>query len=191
MMSLATRYLGLELKNPLIASASPLNSKLDNIRRLEDAGVAAIVLPSLFQEQIEAEAEARLSLMDTYAESSPEASSYFHASIAGPYAVGPERYLDLVRRAKEAVAIPVIASLNGSSQAGWTDHAWLIEQAGAAALELNMYHVPVNLFESSFDVEARHGEVVRAVCGSIEIPVAVKLTPYISSFAHFASAIVD
>src|SRR5208283_883638 len=145
MMSLATTYLGLELKNPLVASASPLNGRLDNIRHLEDAGVAAIVLPSLFQEQIEAEAEARLSFVDAYADSSPEAPSYFHASIAGPYAVRPDRYLELVRRASEAVSIPIIASLNGSSPTGWTEQAWLIEQAGATALELNMYHIPVDL----------------------------------------------
>src|ERR1019366_636543 len=144
MMSLATSYLGLELKNPLVASASPLNSKLDNIRRLEDAGVAAIVLPSLFQEQIEADAEARLSFV-------------------GAYAVRPDRYLDLVRRAREAVSIPIIASLNGSSRAGWIDHAWLMEQAGATALELNMYHIPVDPLESGIDVEARYLEIIRAV----------------------------
>ena len=190
-MSLATSYLGLELNNPLVASASPLNGKLENIRRLEDAGVAAIVLPSLFQEQIEAEAEARLSLVEAYADSSPEAPSYFHASIAGPYAVRPDRYLDLVRRATEAVSIPIIASLNGSSHAGWIDHARLIEQAGAAALELNMYHIPVDPFESGRDVEARYVEIVGTVCGSIALPVAVKVTPYLSSFGHFAGTLVE
>src|SRR3954447_2394630 len=102
-MSLFTRYLGLELANPLVASASPLNNKLDNIRRLEDAGAAAIVLPSLFQEQIEAEAEARLSFVQAHADSSPEAQTYFHASVGGPYGLRPDRYLDLVRRAKAAV----------------------------------------------------------------------------------------
>jgi dihydroorotate dehydrogenase (fumarate) len=191
MMSLATSYLGLELKNPLVASASPLNSKLDNIRRLEDAGVAAIVLPSLFQEQIEADAEARLSFVDAYADSSPEASSYFHASIVGPYAVRPDRYLDLVRRAREAVSIPIIASLNGSSRAGWIDHAWLMEQAGATALELNMYHIPVDPLESGIDVEARYLEIIRAVRGSIELPISVKVTPYLSSLGHFAATIVE
>src|SRR6185312_6817234 len=107
-MSLCTRYLGLDLANPLVASASPLNNKLDNIRRLEDAGAGAIVLPALFQEQIEAEAEARLSLVAAYEDSSPEARSYFRAPVAGPYGLRPDHYLDLVRRAKEAVAIPVI-----------------------------------------------------------------------------------
>ena len=135
-MSLATNYLGLELSNPLVASASPLNNKLDNIRRLEDAGAGAIVLPSLFQEQIEAETEARISLMEAYADSSPEARSYFHASVGGPYGLRPDRYLDLVRRAREAVAIPVIASLNGCSRAEWIDHARLLEEAGASGLVL-------------------------------------------------------
>jgi dihydroorotate dehydrogenase (fumarate) len=190
-MSLATSYLGLELNSPLVASASPLNSNLGNLRRLEDAGAAAIVLPSLFQEQIEAEAEALESRVDAHAESSPEARSYFPAAIDGPYGVRPDRYLDLVRRAKEAVSIPIIASLNGSSRAGWIDHARLIEQAGAAALELNMYHIPADLFESGRDVEARYTDIVQAVCGSIALPVSIKLTPYLSSFGHFATTLVE
>jgi dihydroorotate dehydrogenase (fumarate) len=190
-MSLATSYLGLNLKNPLVASASPLNHKLDNIRRLEDAGAAAIVLPSLFQEQIEAEAEARMSRVEAYADSSPEARSYFDVSVGGPYGVGPTRYLDLVRRAKEAVSIPIIASLNGSSRAGWIDHARLIEEAGAAAIELNMYHIPADLFESGREVEARYTDIVGAVYRSITLPVAVKLTPYISSLGDFAMTLVE
>lgn len=190
-MSLATTYLGLELKNPLVASASPLNNNLDNIRRLEDAEAAAIVLPSLFQEQIEADAEARSSRMDIYADSSPEARSYFPTVIGGPYGLRPDRYLDLLRRAKEAVAIPIIASLNGSSRAGWIDHARLIEEAGAAALELNMYHIPADLLESGRDVEARYTDIVQAVCGSIALPVSIKLTPYLSSFGHFAKTLVE
>jgi dihydroorotate dehydrogenase (fumarate) len=190
-MSLATRYLGLELSNPLVASASPLNNKLDNIRRLEDAGAGAIVLPSLFQEQIEAEAEARMSLVEAYADSSPEARSYFHASVGGPYGLRPDRYLELVRRAKEAVAIPVIASLNGSSRAGWIDHARLLEEAGAAAIELNLYHIPIDLFESGAEVEARHTDIVRAVYRSIALPLAVKLTPYVSSPGDLAMTLVE
>jgi dihydroorotate dehydrogenase (fumarate) len=190
-MSLATKYLGLELSNPLVASASPLNNRLDNIRRLEDAGAGAIVLPSLFQEQIEAEAEARMSLVDAYADSSPEACSYFHTSAGGPYGLRPDRYLDLVRRAKEAVAIPVIASLNGSSRAGWIDHAKLIEEAGAAAIELNLYHVPADLFESGREVEARYIDIVHAVTRSIALPVAVKLTPYVSSPGDLAMTLVE
>jgi dihydroorotate dehydrogenase (fumarate) len=190
-MLLATKYLGLSLKNPLVASASPLNSKLDNLRRLEDAGAAAIVLPSLFQEQIESETEAREARVDVYAESSPEALSYFPAAASGPYGMRPERYLDLVRRGTEAVSIPIIASLNGSSRAGWIEYARLIEQAGAKAIELNLYHVPTDLLESGRDIEVRYTEIVQAVCGSIELPVAVKLTPYLSSIGHFAATLVE
>jgi dihydroorotate dehydrogenase (fumarate) len=190
-MSLATKYLGLTLKNPLIASASPLNGKLDNFRRLEDAGAAAIVLPSLFQEQIEAESEAQEARVTIHGESSPEAQSYFPAAISGPYGVRPERYLDLIRRGTEAVAIPVIASLNGSSRAGWIDYARLVEQAGATALELNMYHIPTDPLESGRDVEARYVEIADAVCGSVGLPVAVKLTPYLSSIGHFAETLAE
>jgi dihydroorotate dehydrogenase (fumarate) len=190
-MSLATQYLGLALASPLVASASPLNSKLDNLRRLEDAGAAAIVLPSLFQEQIEAEAEVQASRIDVYADSSPEAQSYFPAAVSGPYGVRPERYLDLIRRGREAVSIPIIASLNGSSPAGWMEYARLVEQAGAAALELNMYHVPTDLIESGRDIEARYVNIVRAVCGSVALPVSIKLTPYVSSIGHFATTLVE
>jgi dihydroorotate dehydrogenase (fumarate) len=188
-ISMATRYLGLALKNPVMASASPLNSKLDNIRRLEDAGAAAVVLPSLFQEQIEAEADAHDDLMSAYANSSPEAQTYFPASISGPYGLGPHLYLDFVRRARDAVGVPVIASLNGSSKAGWVEYAKLIEQAGAAALELNMYHVPTDLSESGRDIEARYSDIVGAVCSSVTLPVSVKLTPYLSSIGHFANTL--
>jgi dihydroorotate dehydrogenase (fumarate) len=189
-MSLATPWLGLTLRNPLVASASPFTGKLDNLRRLEDAGAGAVVLPSLFQEQIEAEAAARDSRMDFYAESSPEALSYFPASSKGPYGLGPEHYLNLVRRGTEAVSIPIIASLNGSSRAGWIEYARLIEQAGAAALELNMYHVPTDLTESGRDIEGRYIDIVEGICGSIGLPVSVKLTPYLSSIGHFAATLV-
>jgi dihydroorotate dehydrogenase (fumarate) len=190
-MLLATQYLGLTLTSPLVASASPLSSKLDNLRRLEDAGAGAIVLPSLFQEQIEAEAEIEASRVDVYADSSPEAQSYFPVAANGPYGVRPERYLDLIRRGKEAVSIPIIASLNGSSPAGWMEYSRLIEQAGAAALELNMYHVPTDLLESGRDIEARYIEIVQAVCGSVAVPVSIKLTPYLSSIGHFAATLVE
>lgn len=189
-MSLATVYLGLHLKNPLVASASPLNAKLDNLRRLEDAGAAAIVLPSLFQEQVEREEAANEQRMLAYADSSPEAMTYFPAAVAGPYGLVPERYLDLVRRGSEAVDIPVIASLNGSSKAGWIEYAGLVEAAGADAIELNMYHIPADLLESGRDIEARYIDIVDAVCRSVEVPVSVKLTPYLSSIGHFATTLV-
>ena len=189
-MSLATTYLGLRLKNPLVASASPLSAKLDTLRRLEDAGAGAIVLPSLFQEQVEQEEVANEARTLAYADSSPEAMTYFPQASAGPYGLAPERYLDLVRRGSEATGIPVIASLNGSSKAGWIEYAGLIEQAGAAAIELNMYHVPADLLESGREIEARYVEIVDAVCHSVALPVSVKLTPYLSSIGHFATTLV-
>jgi dihydroorotate dehydrogenase (fumarate) len=189
-MSLTTSYLGLALKNPLVASASPWNAKLDNLRRLEDAGAAAIVLPSLFQEQIEAEAETQASRVDAYAESSPEATSYFPAAETGPYGLVPERYLDLLRRGKDAVSIPLIASLNGSSRAGWIEYARLVTQAGAKAIELNMYHVPTDLLESGREIEARYTDIVGAVCAATTLPVSVKLAPFLSAIGHFATTLV-
>ncbi len=190
-MQLETRYIGLTLKNPLIASASPLNCKIGNLRRLEDAGAAAIVLPSLFEEQIEAETGFQASRAEGLLSRPPEALSYFPAAANGPYGLYPERYLDLVRRGKDAVSIPVIASLNGSSRAGWIRYAKLLEQAGAAALELNMYHVPTNLLESGRDIEAHYCDIVRAVCSSVGIPVSVKLTPNLSAIGHFAGTLVE
>lgn len=190
-MPLTTKYLGLTLKNPLVASPSPLNSKLDNLRQLEDAGAAAIVLPSLFQEQIEAESENHASRIEACANSSPEALSYFPAAAHGPYGMYPERYLDLVKRAKEAVSVPIIASLNGSTRAGWVEYATLMEQAGAAAIELNMYHVPTDLTEAGVDIEARYCDIVRAVSSSVTCPVAVKLTPYLSAVGNCAVNLVQ
>ena len=188
---LATRYLGLELKNPLIASASPLNGQLDHLRRLEDAGAGAIVLPSLFREQIEADDETHQTLIGVGANNSPEAQSYFPASISGPYGIGPDRYLDLVRRSRDAVSVPVIASLNGSSKAGWVEFAELIEEAGAQAIELNMYNVPTDLLESSAHIEARYSEIVTAICSSVALPISIKLTPYLSAIGHFALSLVE
>jgi dihydroorotate dehydrogenase (fumarate) len=188
-MSLTTQYLGLTLKNPIVASASPLNNSVDNLRELEDAGAGAIVLPSLFQEQIEAEAANRASRLAAGAESSPAALSCFPAAANGPYGMYPERYLDLIRRGKDAVGIPVIASLNGSSRADWIEYARLIEQAGAAALELNMYLVPTNLLETGRDIEAHYLDIVRGVCGCVGLPISVKLTPYLSAIGNFATTL--
>jgi dihydroorotate dehydrogenase (fumarate) len=175
----------------LVASASPLNAKIENLRRLEDAGAAAIVLPSLFQEQVEAEAASHEDRTGGTGESSPEALSYFPAAATGPYGLAPHRYLDLIRRGTEAVTVPLIASLNGSSRAGWTDYARQIAQAGASALELNMYHVPTDLLESGSDVEARFIGIVDDVCRSVTIPVSVKLTPNLSSVGHFTQTLVE
>jgi dihydroorotate dehydrogenase (fumarate) len=189
--SLATTYLGLKLENPLIASASPLNAGLDHLKRLEDAGAGAIVLPSLFEEQIEHLAETHDALIAAHANNSPEAQTYFPAAISGPYGLGPQNYLDLVRRSRESLAIPVIASLNGASKSGWTSYAIQLEQAGAVAIELNMYHVPADLLESGQDVEARYAGIVAAVCGAVSIPVSIKLTPQLSAIGHFALTLVE
>jgi dihydroorotate dehydrogenase (fumarate) len=190
-MSLTTTYLGLTLKSPLVASASPLGGKLDNLRRLEDAGAAAIVLPSLFQEQIEADEGARQGQIEATSNSSPEALSYFPAGAAGPYGIGPEPYLDLIRRGSEAVSIPIIASLNGSTRAGWIEYGRAIDQAGAAAIELNLYHVPADLAESGRAVEDRYVDIVAAICSDVAVPVSVKLTPFLSSIGHFATVLAD
>lgn len=189
-MDLTTKYLGLTLSSPIVASASPLNAKLANLRRLEDAGAAAIILPSLFEEQIEADEKAHQWRVEAYSDSSPEAQSYFPSTVTGPYGIGPERYLDLVRRGCEEVAIPIIASLNGSTLAGWTEYARAIEQAGAAAIELNLYHVPADLTESGRDVEARYLGIIAAIRAEIAIPISVKLTPFLSSIGHFATETV-
>jgi dihydroorotate dehydrogenase (fumarate) len=178
-MDLATRYLGLTLKHPLIASASPLTGGFDNLRRLEDAGAAAIVLPSIFEEQIEYEAAELERLTEIGADSFPEASSYFPTSAS--FAEGPHRYLELIHRAHEALAIPVIASLNGITGNGWTHYAGLIQQAGASALELNTFFVPVAAALDGGAIEQRQVDVLRAVKQAVTLPVAVKLSPYFSA----------
>jgi len=190
-MDLTTRYMGLELKNPLVASASPLTGNLDDIRSLEDAGAAAIVLPSLFEERIDAEARAHEVQTATGLESSPEALSHFPES-EGP---GPEQYLDLIGRAVAAVDIPIVASLNGTTDEGWTGYAKLIEEAGAAALELNVYFIPTDIAMTGGEVEQRYLEVLRQVRRTIALPLAMKLGPYFSSIgqtaAQFAAAGAD
>lgn len=184
-MNLATRYLGLPLKNPLIASSSPLTLDLGNIRRLEDCGAAAVVLPSLFEEDIEAEIASIERLAGATADSFAEALSYFPSAAAG--GAGPERHLDVIRRARQAVDIPVIASLNGVTAAGWTRYAHLVEEAGAHAIELNVFFVPADVRERGGDVEQRHVEVLAAVKNAVDIPVAVKLSPYFSAIGNFAT----
>jgi dihydroorotate dehydrogenase (fumarate) len=190
-MSLSTAYLGLTLKSPLVASASPLNSRLDNIRRLEDAGVAAIVFPSLFQEQIEADAQTHGSRMQAHAESSPEALSYFPAALTTPYGFYPAEYLERLRRAKAATSIPVIGSLNGSSLSGWVEYARHIQDAGADALELNLQHVPADLTETGRDIEKSYLSILEAVRHAVTIPVSVKLTPYLTSIGQFAATLAE
>ena len=185
-MDLTTRYMGLELKNPLVASASPLNAELGNIRRLEDSGAAAIVLPSIFEEQIEAEMRHYATLTTAGVESSPEAQSYFPKSEEP----GPQQYLDLIRRAVAAVDIPIIGSLNGTTDEGWIAYAKLIEEAGASGLELNVYFIPTDLSLTGRDVEQRYLEILREVRKAIDIPVAIKLGPYFSSMGQIAMEFV-
>jgi dihydroorotate dehydrogenase (fumarate) len=188
-MDLTTRYLGLTLKNPLVASASPLTGDLGNLRRLEDCGAAAVVLPSIFEEAIEAEAAEAERLTIAHGESFAEALSYFPAAIG--YGPGPHAYLDLIRRAREAVAIPVIASLNGISHAGWRDYARLVEEAGASAIELNAYFIASDLSLSGREIEIRYIETLKSVKGAVAIPVAVKLPPYFSALGHMAMALAE
>ncbi len=183
-MDLTTRYLGLELRNPLVAGAGPLTGELDNIRRLEDAGVGAVVLPSVFEEQIEQEQhlidEFTTAGVDSYA----EALSYFPAQTV--YAMDPERYVDLVQRAVKAVDIPVVASLNGVTDQGWINYARRIEEAGASAIELNIYFIPSDLALSGREVEQRYLDVLKAVKETVTCPVAVKIGPYFSAIGHMA-----
>lgn len=183
-MDLSTRYLGLSLAHPLVAGASPMVDDLDTVRRLEDAGAAALVMHSLFEEQITREASGSLRDLELHADSHPEARSYFPD--AGAFALGPEAYLEQIRRIKQAVEVPLIASLNGTTPSGWLDHARVMEIAGADALELNVYYLPTDPQESAAIVEKRTLDVIRAVKSELRIPVAVKLSPYFSSLGHFA-----
>jgi len=181
-MNLATRYLGLELKNPLVAGAGPLNGELDNIRRLEDLGAAAVVLPSIFEEQIQQEQETIERLIATGIDNYSEALTYFPGQAA--YAIAPGRYVELVERAAKAVDIPVIASLNGVTDQGWLDYARQAEEAGASAIELNIYFIPSDLELSGREVELRYIDIVKAVRRAVKIPVAVKIGPHFSSIGH-------
>jgi dihydroorotate dehydrogenase (fumarate) len=183
-MELATSYMGLQLRNPLVASASPLSYTLDGVRRLADAGVGAIVLYSLFEEQLREEEARRAQIVDGPAESFPEALDYVPAVVKED--AGPSRYLSLVERAAAAVDIPVIASLNGVTPEGWTDYARSMQDAGAAAIELNIYYLPGDPDISGGDVEQRHLDVLRRVKAAVTVPVAVKLSPYFSSFGELA-----
>jgi len=183
-MDLTTKYMGLELRNPLIASASPLSNTIAGIRQLAGAGIGAIVLYSLFEEQLRREAEQNAARSNAGTESFAESLSYFPSSADAD--TGPRRYLSLLERAVAAVDVPVIASLNGTTAGGWTDYAIALEQAGAAAIELNIYHPLGNPILSGRDVEQRHIQVLTTVKAVVSVPVAVKLHPYFSSTAEMA-----
>src|ERR1039457_53152 len=183
-MDLSTSYLGLTLRNPLVASASPLSNTLDGVRRLADAGVGAGVLYSLFEEQVRQEAERNARLADAGTDSFAESLSYFPADAdADP---GPRRYLSLLERAAAAVDIPVIGSLNGVTPGGWTSYAREMQDAGAAAIELNIYYIPGDPQMTGREVEQRHIDILRQVKEAVSLPVAVKLSPHFSSTGEIA-----
>jgi dihydroorotate dehydrogenase (fumarate) len=183
-IDLSTNYLGLKLKNPLVASSSPMCGDIGNIRRLEDAGAAAVVLQSLFEEQIEHESDELDRYIDAASEVGAESTTHFPE--LQHRVMGPETYLAHIVKCKQAVKIPVIASLNGTSLGGWLSYAKQMEQAGADALELNIYYIPVSAEVSGEQVEQQYIDLVKAVKAEARIPVAVKLGPYFSSMAHMA-----
>ncbi len=184
MIDLSTDYLGLALRNPLVASASPLCQDIDNIRRMEDAGAGAVVLHSLFEEQIEIESRALEQAFHNEAEGYAESPTFFPDLPS--YDLGPDAYVEHVRKARAAVRIPVIASLNGITLGGWTRYAKYIEEAGADALELNVYYIPADPDQSGSQVEQKYVDLVSAIRKAISIPIAVKLGPYFSSPANIA-----
>jgi dihydroorotate dehydrogenase (fumarate) len=183
-MEFATSYMGLKLRNPLVASASPLSYTLDGVRRLADAGIGAIVMFSLFEEQVREEEARRALLIDGPAESFPEALDYMPAIVKDD--PGPASYLSLLERAATSVDVPVIASLNCVTPEGWTDYARAMQDAGAAAIELNIYYLPGDPQVSGSDVEQLHIDILRHVKSAVTVPVAVKLSPFFSSFGEIA-----
>lgn len=184
MLDLTTQYLGMQLRTPLVASASPLSHEIENIRRLEDAGASAVVLYSLFEEQLRQESRELDYFLSAGTESFAESLSYFPE--ASEYHLGPEEYLEHIRKAKEAVKIPVIASLNGSSVGGWIQYATQIEEAGADALECNIYWIVTNPDAASAEVEQHYLDILLAVKAAVHIPVAVKLSPFFSNISNMA-----
>jgi dihydroorotate dehydrogenase (fumarate) len=189
MVDLSTTYLGLELKNPVVASASPISKKLDGIRSLEDAGAAGVVMYSLFEEQIVHESLALDHFLSRGTDTFAEAQSYFPD--LQHYNLGPEEYLSLIHKAKQAVNIPIIGSLNGVSTGGWIDYAKKIEQAGADALELNVYYIPTDAGLTSLEMEQSYVDLVRDVHDQIHIPLAIKLSPFFTALPNLCSRLVN
>ncbi|MBI3194139.1 MAG: dihydroorotate dehydrogenase-like protein [Ignavibacteriae bacterium] len=183
-MDLKTTYLGIPLKNPLIPSSGPLSHSVDSMKRLEDAGAGAVVMYSLFEEQIAHEAAELDHYLSFGTESFAESLTYFPNF--GEYNLGPDEYVELLRKAKQSLEIPVIASLNGITVGGWINYASKLEQAGADAIELNVYYIPTDPLLTGADVEERYIEVLSAVKRAVKIPVAMKLSPFFSSFANMA-----
>jgi len=189
MTDLSTTYLGLTLKNPLVASASPLSKKLDRAKKLEEAGISAIVMYSLFEEQIIQESLELDHFLNRGSESFSEALSYLPDG--GLYGISPEKYLNQVAGLKKALTVPVIGSLNGVSKGGWTNYARKIEEAGADALELNLYFIPTELDMTSSNIEDMQVELVAEVKSAIKIPLAVKISPFVTSIPNFVKRLVD
>ena len=181
-MNLATTYMGIPLSSPMIVGSSPLTEDLDLVKRLEDAGAAALVLPSLYEEEVTGEQMSDFFSSETHEDSFPEATSY----LPDPDTAPGDQYLEHLRRVKQAVGIPVIASLNGSTPGGWTFHASLMEQAGADAIELHLYHAASDPELSSAEVERQMLQTVWDIKGAVDIPIAVKLSPLFTAFANFA-----
>lgn len=188
-MDLSTTYLGLKLRTPLVPAASPLSEELDSIKEMEDAGASAVVLYSLFEEQLRQDRLELAERLEHGTFSNAESLTYFPEP--EEFRLGPDEYLKHIAKAKEAVKIPVIASLNGSSVGGWTQYAKAIEQAGADALELNIYHIPTDMDLSSEEVEATYLNILKAVKSEVKIPVAVKLSPFFTNFANMAKRLND
>lgn len=188
-MDLRTEYLGLTLKNPIVPSSSPLSHTVDAIRRLEDAGAAAVVMYSLFEEQVTSESYYLDYYLSHGTDSYAESLSYFPEM--GRYNVGPDEYLELIRKAKATVDIPIIGSLNGVSTGGWIDYAGMIEEAGADALELNVYYIPTSTYLMGAEVEYIYTDILHDVKNRVEIPVAMKLSPYFSSPASMAQRLYE
>ena len=188
-MDLTTTYMGLALKNPIVPSSSPLSYDIDRIRSLEDAGAAAVVMHSLFEEQITLESQQLDHYLSYGTDSFAEALSYFPDQDS--YNVGPEKYLDLISQAKDAVDIPIIGSLNGVSSGGWIEYAKKIQEAGADALELNVYYVSTNPAIAGAEVEKMYLDILKDVKDSVSIPVAMKLSPHFSATANMAHNLVE
>jgi dihydroorotate dehydrogenase (fumarate) len=186
-MDLSVNYLGLELRHPFVMGASPVVDDLDQVRRVADAGAAAIVMHSLFEEQLHHEEVHQYAVVDSHADAFAEALSYLPEQV--DYHLGPDDYLRQLQRIKQAVDVPVIGSLNGTTKGGWLSYARLIEEAGADALELNLYALATNPRHSAADVERESIEVVREVKNATTLPVAIKLSPFYSSLPHFAAAL--
>ncbi len=188
MINLTTRYLGLELNNPLVASSSPLSKKVDTVKKMEDAGIGAVVIYSLFEEQITHESKALNHFLERGTNSTPEAMTYFPD--LDHYNIGPEEYLELIHKIKKSVSIPIIGSLNGISNGGWVDYAKRIEQAGADALELNMYYIPTDFDLTGQELEMNYIDLVNTIKTQIHLPLAVKLSPFFSALPNLSSQLV-